>query len=371
MEKKIKVLQLGSPSGMYGAERWIIALIKYLDTEKIESWVGSIKDAPALEVLVCQEARKLGFPSHILECYGKLNFSAVTVLRKFIKNNRINIVHTHGYKTDIIGCLATFGTSCKIVTTPHGWTQRPNFKLWFYELVDRLAFPFFDRVVPLSEALFSSLRRIPWLRSKLQLIRNGVDIGEIDNAKNISDEIVAMKREGAFVIGYIGRLTSGKGLDVLFNAIAKYGEPHWRVVIVGEGEQSEELESIVVELDIADRVKFYGYRPDRLSFLKGFDVFALPSRSEGIPRCLMEAMSAEVPVVATDIPGCRYLIDGVTTGLLFKVDNQIELADAIKKLSSDDDLRKTIQQAGKNFIHTHFSSARMAQEYEQLFIKMM
>ncbi|MBK8653195.1 MAG: glycosyltransferase [Haliscomenobacter sp.] len=66
---------------------------------------------------------------------------------------------------------------------------------------------------------------------------------------------------------------------------------------------------------------FLGFRDDRLNFLKGFDIFVLPSRSEGIPRCLMEAMAAQVTVIASDIPGCTDLIKHEQTGLLFEVDN--------------------------------------------------
>jgi len=368
--KNIKVLQLGSPTGLYGAERWILSLIKYLDPSKIESHVGSIRDDAELEVPLCIEANKLGFLTHIIEGSGKFSLSSIRNLRNQIKEHRINIIHTHGYKTDLIGRLATIGTACKILSTPHGWTQQPGLKLWLYERLDRLIFPFLDVVAPLSEGILDTLYRIPGLKNKLHLIKNGVDIDEIENINGISDEILSLKDRGVFVIGYIGRLTPGKGLDVLFNAIAEYAETNWEVVIIGEGEQAAELERMVKNLDIVDKVHFYGFRSDRLSFLKGFDIFVLPSRSEGTPRCLMEAMSAEIPVVASNIPGCRNLIDGKTTGLLFKLDSNRDLARSIKILHSDHLLRENIKKAGKEFIQTNFSAARMAKEYEELFYRM-
>ena len=110
---------------------------------------------------------------------------------------------------------------------------------------------------------------------------------------------------------------------------------------------------------------------DRLAFLKGFDVFVLPSRSEGIPRGMMESMAAEVPIIATDIPGCRNLIDGVNTGLLFPVDDSEALGDRIKKLSHAEDLRKAISQNGKAFLKEYFSASRMAREYEKLYCKLI
>jgi len=371
MPEKIKVLQLGSPIGLYGAERWILTLLKHIDPTKIESSVGSFNDERQSEIPLCAEASKLGFPSHIIECDGIFNLSAVRNLRTHINKHKIDIIHTHGYKTDLIGRLATTGTPCKIISTPHGWTKQPRIKLWLYELMDRLAFPFFDVVAPLSEGILDPLCHIPGLKKKLKLIRNGVDIDEIEDLDSISDEILSLKRNGAFVIGYIGRLIPGKGLDILFNSLAEYAEPHWKVVILGEGEQSSELEALARSLNINDKVQFFGFRTDRLSFLKGFDVFVLPSRSEGIPRCVMEAMSAGVPVVASDIPGCRNLIDGETTGLLFELDNHKELAQSIKKLSTDVEKRENIQSAGKVFINKNYSAATMAKEYEKQFFKML
>lgn len=368
--RKLRVLQLGSPSGLYGAERWILALIRHLDPKKIESVVASIKDAPDATAPLCTEASGLGFKSVVFHCHGKLNWSAVRKLKKFILTNGIDIVHTHGYKTDLIGYMATRGTNCRIVSTPHGFTKDPDLKLRLYELMAKAMFPLMDAVAPLSVELESELKRIPGLKGKLSLINNAVDIDEIKSSSVMAPEISAMRKDGEFIIGYIGRLTPGKGLDVLFDAVAKHGEPNWRLALVGDGEQAEELKALAARLGISERVGFFGFRPDRLAFLKGFDVFVIPSRSEGIPRCLMEAMIAGVPAVASDIPGCRNLVDGKTTGLLFPVDDPRALADSIKKLASDDLLRRRMSNKACEFIESRFSARRMATEYETLFSKL-
>lgn len=368
--RKLKVLQLGSPSGLYGAERWILALIRNLNPDRVESVVASVKDAPDATAPLCTEASGLGFKSVVFHCHGRVNWSAVRKLKKFILSNGIDIVHTHGYKTDLIGYMATRGTPCRIVSTPHGFTKDPDLKLRVYELMARAMFPLMDAVAPLSVELESELRRIPGLRGKLSLINNAVDIDEIKAANQIAPEMSALRKKGEFIIGYIGRLTPGKGLDVLFDAVANHGERNWRVAMVGDGEQAGELQALAARLGLADRVSFFGFRPDRLAFLKGFDVFVIPSRSEGIPRCLMEAMIAGVPAVASDIPGCRNLVDGKTTGLLFAVDDPRALAASIKRLASDDVLRRRISNKACEFIESRFSARRMANEYEALFAKL-
>lgn len=367
MFRKIKVLHLGSPSGLYGAERWILSLIKYLDPNRIESSIGVINDGDYVEIPLCAEAERLNIPTCIVKARGRFNLYAVTKLREYIKTNDIDIVHTHFYKTDLIGFLAAIGTRCKVISTPHGWASKPSLRLGAYQRISRLVFPFLDAVVPLSEGILSPLQRIPLMKLKLHLIKNGVDIGEVEDQVKIADEMLALRNDGNFILGYIGRLTSGKGLDVLLHTIACNSEPHWHVALIGEGEQASELSSMAEELGIADRIHFYGFRPDRLAFLKGFDVFVLPSRSEGIPRCLMESMAAEVPIIATDIPGCRNLIDGERTGLLFPVDDVQALGDCIKKMSRTENLRNAFKKNAKTFLKEHYSASRMAREYEELY----
>ena len=371
MKKKIRVLQLGSPSGLYGAERWIMALIKHLDTELIESWIGTIKDTPNTDAPLCLEADKLNFKTVSVEAFGKFNFSSAWKLRNLIINNEIDILHTHGYKTDLVGWLATIGLKCKTLSTPHGWTEKPDFKLGLYEKLDRFIFPFLDAVAPLSKGLFEPLSQRPSLRKKLHLIINGVDISEIEQSNDSSNQITALREQGAYVIGYIGRLTHGKGLNALLSAVAKHGESNWHIALIGEGEQEAELKTLAETLNISERVCFYGFRPDRIAMLKHFDVFVLPSHSEGIPRCLMEAMTAEVPIVATDIAGCRNLIDGETTGLLFDVDDEQGLASAINTIKNNPEKRSAIIKDAKDFIYKNYSANRMAKEYETLYANML
>ena len=223
----------------------------------------------------------------------------------------------------------------------------------------------------MSEGIYTPLSHFSIIKRKLHLIENGVDSEEIDSVNYIANEIKILRTNDVFVIGYIGRLTPGKGLDVLFKAVADYADTNWHVVIIGEGEQDLELKTMVKSLRIEDRITFFGFRSDRIAFLNGFDVFVLPSRSEGTPRCIMEAMSAGVSVVASDIPGCRNLVDGNTTGLLFESDNPKKLADSLKVICRDFKMRERFCEAGKQFIEKNFSAARMAQQYEELFFDLL
>lgn len=367
LARKIRVLHLGSPTGLYGAERWILALVNNIDRDGIHSEIAVVHDDPGLSADICKEAQKIGIPATIFEAYGRFNWSAVKQVRAHIIKNRLDVLHTHGYKTDVIGVLAARGTDCKTISTPHGWSTDAGWKLRIYEAIDRGTFCFFDRVVPLSEDLYKGLGAIPFVRRKLQLISNGVDLSDIDKSSAVADEILAWKSKGNFVIGYIGQLISRKGLDVLIKALARLDSKRWMLAIIGDGESKHELVQLARDSGLDDRVRFFGFRSDRISFLKGFDAFVLPSRLEGVPRCLMEAMACRVPVIASDIPGCRDLVKHGQNGMLFTTDNIEALCSTLSMLMSDGGLRERLASNARKTIDEQWSASSMAKKYASLY----
>ena len=367
----IRVLQIGNPTGLYGAERWILALITHLSPRQIESWVAVIKDAPELTAPVCLAAAQSGFPTEIFESYGRLSRSAIRQLHDFIETYHIDIVHTHGYKTDIIGRLAVRGTSCKAVSTPHGCGATPGLRLKLYEALDRVALRFFDAVVPLSRAMFDGLSHLGLRKDRLHLIENGVDLTEIDATHDPPDDLAALRAKGAFVIGYVGRLDRGKRVDTLIRAVHALPAGRTFLCLVGEGPERPALEQLAGTLLAPDQYAFMGFRTDRIALMRGFDLFVLPSMHEGIPRCLMEAMAAGVAAIASDIPGCRELVIDGETGLLFPAGDDLALAQRLQTLWANSELRAQLAHRGQVHIHQHFSAHAMAQRYTTLYQKLM
>jgi len=364
----LRILQLGSPTGLYGAERWILALIKHLNQRKIYTIVGVIKDDPSLEAPIIQKAKELGFETAIIEAYGRFNLSAVTKLRDLIKAKNIHILHTHGYKQDLIGFLATKGTNCKIIATPHGWSKEPDLKLKLYEILNRLCFLCLDKVVPLSQEIYNGLAKIPGLRRKLFLIQNAVDLSEIEEVKDIPQELRRAREEGYFILGYIGQLIHRKGVDVFLRALARLDKEKIKAFIIGEGPLKASLQRLALNLGLQETVIFTGYREDRLNFLRGFDLFVLPSRLEGVPRCLMEAMGMGKPVIASDIKGCRSLIpEPGVQGYLFPIEDYQTLAKHIQYLKAHPEIRQSLGLRAQEFIKKNYSAERMAKEYEALY----
>ena len=364
----VRVLQLGSPNGMFGAERWILALARHLPREAVTTVVGVIQDvAGAPEAPLLAHARALGMETASVQAPGRINPAAVRSLRALLREQHIDVLHTHFYKSTLIGALAVRGTGCRLLATPHGWNTDAGLMLQAYEWAERVAFGWADAVSPLSPELDRGLRRLPWVRPRLVPIPNGVDLDEVGASAVIAPPLVEAREAGEFVVGYLGQLIERKRVDVLLDAFAALPGGHSRLVVVGDGDQRERLQAQARALGLEARVHFTGFRDDRLEWLRGFHALVLPSTLEGIPRCLMESMAAGVPVVATDIPGTRELVEDGRSGLLVPVGDAPRLAAALASLRDDPARAAALARAGTRRVHEHFSARAMATRYHALF----
>lgn len=361
----MNVLQLGTSGPLYGAERWILALARHLDPAVVASHIAVIVDAPGAPVPLLEEGERLGLRCHSIAAPGRVNPRAVSALRQLIRDHAIDVVHSHGYKADIIALLAVRGTRARTVATPHGWSRHAGPMLRLYEWLDRQSFRWFDAVAPLSPELARGLQGMGGVAAKLHLIPNGVDLAEVGDAASPPALMAALRERGP-VLGYVGQLIARKDLATLLDAFARWGRADAQLVLVGNGDQHSALQSLAEEYGIDGQTHFIGFREDRLDWMRGFDAFILPSQEEGIPRCLMEAMALGVPVIASDIPGNNDLVTSGVSGQLFPVGDAAQLA-ASFDAALDPATGQAWATTGKQFINSHFSARTMAAGYERLF----
>jgi glycosyltransferase involved in cell wall biosynthesis len=196
--------------------------------------------------------------------------------------------------------------------------------------------------------------RIP--RSRLRLVKGGVDVARIRNAPRIARSDLDLTDEHRVIL-WTGRLDPVKGLVHLIDAMAAVAVENSNAVLllVGEGAQRAELETRIRARDLSDHVRLLGRRSDVPSLLHLADVYTLPSRTEGLPNALLEAMAAGCPIVATNVPGCRDLIQPDRTGLIVPFGSTDALAAALKKLLSDPDLARTLGGAAAHSAATDWS----------------
>jgi glycosyltransferase involved in cell wall biosynthesis len=172
-------------------------------------------------------------------------------------------------------------------------------------------------------------------RSRLRLIRGGVDFEAVASATPVDRRTLGLTDTDPLLL-WVGRLDPIKGLDVLVQAAAVVNTTQpVHVAIVGHGPYRQELVHRIDECGLAGRVHLLGTRTDVPRLLKTADVFVFPSRTEGLPNALLEAMAAALPIVTTDVPGCRDLIEAECTGLLVARDDSAGLATAVTRILQD------------------------------------
>jgi glycosyltransferase involved in cell wall biosynthesis len=171
------------------------------------------------------------------------------------------------------------------------------------------------------------------------------------------------------VVGAVGRLEPQKGFDVLLRALRDV--PQASAVIVGDGEHRDELHTLADRLGIGERVRWIGWRDDRRSYLPWFDVFVLPSRFEGFPLALLEALLAQKAVVASEVGSVAEAVLPDQTGLLVPPDDPAALAAGIRKLLGDEALRGRLGAAGRELVRSNFTASHMARSFESLYAEIL
>jgi len=168
-----------------------------------------------------------------------------------------------------------------------------------------------------------------------------------------------------FVLGSVGRLDRQKGLDVLVDALPSI--PDAFALLVGDGPERDDLLRRATAAGVADRLRVTGWRQDARDFLTALDLFVLPSRFEGFPQAVVEAMLAELPVVASDVGSVSEAVVHGETGLLVPPNDARALAEAVRRLQDDPDLRRKMGLRARAIALEEFSLSRMARAYEALY----
>ncbi|MCM8788035.1 MAG: glycosyltransferase family 4 protein [Candidatus Omnitrophica bacterium] len=348
-----KVAHFISASGLYGAERWVLGLLNNL--KKIDAvLICSNHDSPSL----LKEAKKLGIATKLLKVRGNYSFlDFISKLAKLLKEEKVDVLHTHGYKSDILGYFAARKAGIKIISTLHGWSQNAGLKVRLYESLDRIFLRYFDLIVPLSDGLRKSLRYVR--KDKIKIINNFVDLSSIPEPEKGDPKLIT----------FIGQLIERKRVQDLIISLNYISDKNVKLQIIGDGPKKKELMDLTKKLNLQDKITFYGFRKDRLQLLNKSGIFVLPSLLEGIPRAMMEAMAMEKIVIGTDISGIRELIKHKEKGLLVPTKNPKKLAEAIEWVLDHQNETEKIRKNAKILIKKEFSAERAAKEYEELYIK--
>lgn len=292
------------------------------------------------------------------------NVSALREVRRLVVGERPAVVHGHSTIGGAIARLA--GARSPVVYTPNALFPGPAATLAERAFGRRTA-----AIVAVSESEAGEVRRRRLVRpERIHLIRTGIAPGPPADAPapfDLRERIGAPA--AAPVVGTAIRLVAQKDpgtfADAMEIVLARHPTAH--AVVMGDGPLRGDLEGKVAASGVADRVHLLGHVPEARSLLPQVDVFVLPSRYEGLPYALLEAMQAGAAAVATDAVGNRDVIVDDTTGLLVPVGAPAELAAAVDRLLADAGLRSRLAAAGRHAVATDFTVTAMADAYRQLY----
>lgn len=366
---------------LYGAGRSLLGTLKHLDRSKFIPHLVVVKEGPFSE-----EAKRAGidvtyFP-WLFQVTRKQPFAwmkAMWQLQRWFHKKGIGLAELNLWPGWIDGGIVCFAAHWAGI--PFILRNRVQLPSWL-SLYDKFWISRVDRILSVSEAAVKpafvtrrSDRFFRVQRNHVSVILDGRSIEALKETPSNGTFFDALRiPKESRIVGMVGAVTPGKRQDLFLRAAALVEReiPNIRFFVIGspyfvspeEGAYAEELRRLVEELRLSKKVFFTGYRDDALSLMRHFDVLVLPSKNEGLPSVLIEAMALGVPAVASSVGGIPEVIQDGVTGFLVHSSEPEAYADAIVRLLNDADLARRIRQRAQERV-SDFDSVRLIRLLER------
>jgi glycosyltransferase involved in cell wall biosynthesis len=342
-----------------GPEKQILEHCRRLDPARWQPVVASFREGRE-RVPIIEAARARQISTFTIDTRLPWNPDAARQLFAYVRRHHVDLLVTHGYKPDAVGFLMRRWSRVPQIAYVRGFTAE-TWRVRRYEDLDRwLLRRGFTRVLCVSEKTRHLLIEHGIAPGRVLAVHNAVEIpGDVEPAPLRAELGIP---EQAPLLVAAGRLSAEKGHRFLVEALAKLKqkpEPH--VIILGEGRESEALNRLARVLGVDNRIHLVGFRRDVLACLKAADVVVNPSLTEGLPNVVLEALSLEIPVVATEVGGVSEILNAGQTGWLVPAANVDALAGAIREALGDRARAREMAANGRRRIEEQFTFALQAE----------
>ena len=362
----MKILHLTTHLNRGGISQYIYSVGSAMRAKGHEIFVASAGGEMEEEFRKAQIHVKI-FPIRTKSELSLKIYKALPSMMRWVKDERIDLLHAHTRVTQVAAFWIHYFTGIPYVTTAHGFYKR--------RLGRRLLPAWGKRVIAISESVGLDLQKnheVPLDRTRV--VYNGLDLPGLFYRFSQHDPLQIKKEYGfspdSYVIGVTARLVPDKGHGYLIRAIKQLEEeiPEIKLLVAGDGRYRKELESLVQNLRMKDRVLFLGNLQDISKPLAAMDVFVLPATwREGFGLSIAEAMTCEKPVIVTNIWALNTLIQDRKNGILVEPKNVEALAEAIRMMLVDVEFRQKIGKEGRRTAEKRFSLDRMVRELESVY----
>lgn len=349
-----------------GAERALTQLALRLNREQFLPTVISLRPRPAgAQAELVELLERNGVPVECLNARSKFQFpAAVWKLNRRFKTLQPALVQSFLFHANVVaasvGRLRGIPVIAGVrVADPSRSRQR----------VERWLAPWIKQFVCVSQSVADFCEQTAGLpREKLTVIPNGVDVAKFRDTQPADGASLGLPTVRRYFIS-IGRLDRQKGFDWLLPQLPRiFAErPDYDLLLVGEGPERGRLQTQAAELGIRERVHFLGWRGNIPQLLKLADLLLLPSRWEGMPNVLLEAMAAGLPAVTTNVEGAAEILGSLAPRQLIAKEAAAAFTESVLAFAASTELRQTVGQANNQRVARHFSLAVLATAYEALY----
>jgi len=361
---KIRVLHVIDHLGYGGAPVVVKNIIERLSSEDIETFVCALRTNP----------KAMPIKTTLIDLtYHKYNPFAFLAIAKLCKEHEIDIIHAHLQKSIISCLLAGFLCDAKIIIHEHGPIFRRGTGC-IYRLLLKVLAPKASIAIANSQATKSALNQTAgFAEESIHIVSNFIDFARFDHTLYDRDKArdTLGIAENKTVVGFVGRLDSCKGVDLLINAAAILckKDQRYHFVIVGQGRQRKQLEQLALRLGLKEKVIFTGLCRNPAEVIKALDIAVVPSRREAFGITAIEFMRMKVPVIASPVGGLVEVVQHKKTGIVLDNLNAENIADAVDTLVQENSLRETLVENAEVFSRK-FNGAEQLKQITSIYEKL-
>ena len=349
-------MQLIAPTSFAGAERVVLNLAENIQGDRFQTTVVLFLSYKIKRSLYVKELEKRNIPYELILMKGAFDLNNLATLTSIIRDREIDVIHTHGYRSDILGFICAKFTGRSIISTIHGWTPTTK-RVKVYETISRFFLPMFDHVIAVSSTIKKGLHFIP--EEKISLLQNAINTTRPVSG---SGEKTAFRSrhnipQHAVLLGTVARLSREKGIKYLIEAMSELAgeKENFFLLIVGRGKETEKLQQAAQQSGAGRQILFYGFEKDPSLIYRNLDIFILPSLTEGTPMALLEAMCHELPIIATKVGEVPSIVQDRENGLLINKESSSEIARAVRFMAANPDAAAQMAARGRQTICQHYS----------------
>lgn len=358
----MKILYGITKSNFGGAQRYVYELAREAKKRGIDTAVLVGGSGVLTEKLATREVPVIALKALGRDVSLGNDLRSLVGIYKVLRKERPDVFHINSSKMGGMGAFAArFARVPQIVFTAHGWEfngPRPAWQKYVIKFFVWLTIIFSHKVICVSEKTKRDVEHWPFVASKLTVIYNGIAPFDL-LPRHEARDILGLK-DDTFVVGTLSELRLIKGPDILLRAWRDFRKNNQGVlVIIGDGEEMENLKAVVRGIGIEDSVYFAGFIDNAKRLLKAFDIYVLASRSEALPYAPLEAGFASLPVIATAVGGVPEIIRDLETGVLVQPEFPEEICHVLDGLSKDKAERDRLGNNLNAFVREEFSLGRM------------